>query len=655
MENLNLVKQFVSDLQIEGCVVHYGKKNKVHGQLTPENVQRVLEKHSNEDVYFLSGVGKDKKVRASDKDITRKCHFYLDFDIRNYWRDEYGEGVSNIEIKEIAVGLLESLKGDQMLRLWRYAVFTGNGMHLHYLGNPVPIESVDRWKSGMMQIIKKAESYSQMELDDSCKNAARLSRLPGSRNYKNNHKTLVEFIEVQRNASFDISIIERLGNTSKPSKGQDLSKKDGIPKSQRNSTLIRIGGSLRHRGLGEDAIFAALLSVNESQCKPPLEEKEVRKIAKSAASYENSTAKKLTPVTLCLADVEKEEIEWLWAKRIPKGKLTMIDGDPGLGKSWCCFAVATSVTNGVQLPGDNQDRKPSNVLLLTAEDSASDTLRPRMENLGANLTRITVLTGARDENNKEHHFSIAKDLDLIEDALSEKEYALIIIDPLNAYLGGDIDTYKDSDIRTALTPIAKLAEKWKVAILCIRHLTKSSGGKSIYRGLGSIAYTAAARSVLGVAIHPDNESQRVIVPIKNNLCSPALAVAYEIDEDGYFSWKGEVDVPLDSIFEVRSDKSYPSPALDDAKNFLLTVLWGDEDHKITDILAEAKDAGISKKTLERAAHKMEIRKTKKEYGEGGYWIWELPKKTKDSMENPWSSLEKKDTQEQLPLNDDSSD
>jgi RecA-family ATPase len=339
-----------------------------------------------------------------------------------------------------------------------------------------------------------------------------------------------------------------------------------------------------------------------------------------------------TPILQCLADVEPEEISWLWNNRIPIGKITMLDGDPGLGKSWCAYAIAASVTTGKPLPGDNRENKPSNVLILTGEDDPADTIRPRMDSIGANPKLVQMLPAVIGDDGKERHVSLVKDLGALEIALVEKDHSLVIIDPLNAYLGGGVDTYNDADIRTVLAPISKLASKHKVAILCIRHLTKTKGGSALYRGQGSIAYIAAARMALLVAKHPDNPNIRVIAGVKTNITGKSKSMSFEIDDQGMFYWRGEVDIDADTLLQATSENQKDS-TLQDAEQFLFDLLW-DTPMSAKEVFSQGEDAGFSRRTLERAKKSMKVLSKRN----GKSWAWQLSNNANDSRDDAWRSL-----------------
>lgn len=336
----------------------------------------------------------------------------------------------------------------------------------------------------------------------------------------------------------------------------------------------------------------------------------------------NGQAGETGPVLVTLANVPREEIAWLWPPYLPRRRLSLLDGDPGVGKSWLSLAIAAAVTRGTPLPGQESANEPANVLLLTAEDGLGDTIRPRLEDMGADLSRVKVLTAIRDGKGGERHPSLVVDLPALEQALAEGGYALVIIDPINAYLGTALDTHRDASLRAVLTPLASLADRWNVAILCIRHLTKGGRDRAIYRGQGSIAYTAAARVVHLVGVNPDNPQERVIACIKNNLAPQPPAIAFAVAE-GRFLWRGETSVTAAAMLAPDGDEGERS-AVEDAMGYLRESLSGGPmDQK--QMQREARDAGITDRTLRRAKARLNVT-SKREGGLGpaGRWVWSLP-------------------------------
>jgi hypothetical protein len=324
-----------------------------------------------------------------------------------------------------------------------------------------------------------------------------------------------------------------------------------------------------------------------------------------------------------IADVEREEVSWRWSGRLPRGKLVLIEGDPGTGKSWLTMAISTAVTLGNPLPGDAERFESQDVLIFSAEDGLADTIRPRLEDMGADLTRVQAVSAVMDANGAERFPSLADDLLYIDAALAAGGYGIVVIDPLNAYLKG-VDGNRDIDLRAVLGPVGALAERYGVTIICVRHLTKGSRDRAIYRGQGNIAYTAAARVVLLVGVNPDDGTEHVIVPIKNNLAPLATAMSFEL-VDGRFLWKGETRLTAEQLLAPDS-QGEERTARDAAVEFLSDAL-ADGARPTVEVYREANAMGIAKRTLERAKASLGI-VARPRYQEGKRgaqrWHWSLP-------------------------------
>ena len=237
------------------------------------------------------------------------------------------------------------------------------------------------------------------------------------------------------------------------------------------------------------------------------------------------------PPGLLLSEVETQDITWLWEKRIPRGKITVLDGDPGMGKS----LIAACVSTGRPMP-DGTPGKQGGVILIAPEDSPEETLKPRLEAAGGDPSQVLLLNTVEDLDPKrrkiyDRPFSLAQDLEILEDAIKRMQAVLVIIDPLMAVLGNTIDSSRDQSVREVFTPLAQLAERTGCAILMIRHLSRGSAGHPLYRGAGSIGIIAAARSGLIVAPDPSDEQRRVLAPTKHNLSQPASNLTYQVIEN----------------------------------------------------------------------------------------------------------------------------
>jgi archaellum biogenesis ATPase FlaH len=293
-------------------------------------------------------------------------------------------------------------------------------------------------------------------------------------------------------------------------------------------------------------------------------EKSAEDIIKNPYSlYEQS---KQAPVTF-LSDVESQRVDWLWHRRIPLGKITILDGDPGMGKSLLSIYIAACVSTGQPMP-DGAPAKQGKVILIAPEDAADDTIKPRVEAAGGDPSQVLLLDNMELLNIKdtkkikfnERPFSLAQDLGILEQAIKQTGTILVVIDPLMAVLGHNIDSSRDQDVREVLTPLAHVAERTGCAILVIRHLNKGSSDNILYRGSGSIGIIAVARIGLLVAHDPDDEQKRVFATIKNNLSKTAPNLSYQIAENEqgapYIQWLGENHNATSMLLRPGTNISY---------------------------------------------------------------------------------------------------
>ena len=319
---------------------------------------------------------------------------------------------------------------------------------------------------------------------------------------------------------------------------------------------------------------------------------------------------------ICIADVEAETVSWLWLPYIPLGKLTLLEGDPGIGKSWVGLAIATAVSLGKGLPGTEAIESAS-VVLASAEDGLGDTIRPRLDGMGADIGKVHAIKGVLDFGNG--------DLAILEGYIQEVRPALVIIDPLVAYIGAGVDLHRANETRTVMAKLADIAEKHGCAILAIRHLAKGGTLKPIYRGLGSIDLAAACRSVLLTGCDPDNPEKRGIVQIKSNLAPIGKSIGFELRDDGFY-WTGESDLTYQKILSAEDMDS--KSARDEAADFIRDELANGL-VEAAQVWRDAEEAGLSKITVKRAKAMLGvITRRQSESGEtrgGGKWTWELPR------------------------------
>ncbi len=284
---------FIRDLQISGCLVQVGMVNMILGAIDHKNYGRFVLTNVDKDLYFLGGVDPLRgRERARDEDVKQKNHFFIDLDLR-----VKNPLISDTDIKEVGYSLEEILAKHQHLCDWRYICFSGNGLHVHYFGNPVPLKSLEHWREGMKNLISTFEKHTGMEADKGCINAARLCRLPGSWNNKNGRHTQVEILLHHPHKKFNVGLIEQSGaktaQYAKSAEADDTEKKwekglEGVAQGERNETAASITGRLLHgldKELWETSGWGGLKEWN-ARNTPPLPESELRDIFKSIAKRE---------------------------------------------------------------------------------------------------------------------------------------------------------------------------------------------------------------------------------------------------------------------------------------------------------------------------------------------------------------------------------
>lgn len=331
--------------------------------------------------------------------------------------------------------------------------------------------------------------------------------------------------------------------------------------------------------------------------------------------------------TVCFADIEPKPINWLWPDKIARGKLTLISGDPGLGKSLITVALASAVSTGARWPVGGGNAPLGSVLMLSDEDSKADTIRPRLDAAGADCTKVhgmqMIQEITEDGETLNRGFSLSTDIDRLATRVDEiGDVVLIEIDPISAYLGG-IDSHKNADVRALLSPLSELAERFNVAVVVITHLNKGSG-LAMYRSVGSIAFTAAARTAWAVTKDKDDPARRLMLPVKNNLGNDHSGMAYQVktaaNDAPVVMWEpNPVEIDINEALSTVSDDEHWAKS--EAEDWLLGELNGTP-LPANDVKRRAAEAGFSWRTVERAKAACRVRSKKD--GMHGPWLWWHP-------------------------------
>jgi hypothetical protein len=337
--------------------------------------------------------------------------------------------------------------------------------------------------------------------------------------------------------------------------------------------------------------------------------------------------RRFQPISQCVT----QPVQWLWPGRLALGKLAMLDGDPDLGKSLLTLDLCARLTRGLPFPDGAQGPGPANVVVLSAEDGV-ETVRPRLQALGADLDRVFVLAEAADGDEP---IRIPTNLAPLDEIVGDTSARLVVFDPVMSFLHPGILCASDSSVRQGLLPLANLAQRRQSAVLMQRHLNKNVSNRSLYRGLGSIAFLAMCRSGYLVARDPQQPSQCVLAQVKNNLAPPQPSLAYRIDggqdEPLSFTWLGPSPFTADQLL-TRVLGRVPKQRQCAAE--FLTELLQSGPRTAREVWEACQQQRLSERTVNRAKGELLIRSARR--CEDGKWVtyWLLPSQ---SLPNPASA------------------
>lgn len=453
-------------------------------------------------------------------------------------------------------------------------------------------------------------------------------RLPGTINHKYEHKPSVRQLWFKTNEysinempkhvyqKLDPSeLLKEYKKKIKPSTLKLLTAKYPT-QGKRSEVIWRINNDLAEQGFDAHIRFNLLKASvwNKFAGRDDEEVQLMREVEKVEASGKLSKAVEDKdddgPTVIRMSKIEAEEVQWLWYPYIPLGKVTLLEGDPGLGKSWLTMSLASYISDRKKLPGA-KERLQGKVLLMSAEDGLGDTIRPRLDALEADVGKV---------------YAYAKPVYLDEDGMSEVEEQiemlkplLVIIDPIVAYMGSKVDLFRANETREIMSGLGRLAERHQCAIVAVRHLTKGGKDKSIYRGVGSIDITAAARSALMVGPHPEEANHRCVCHIKSNLAPKGQTIEYSLTPDrrNPFRWEGFNDFTAEDIMKANPETLNSQNLEQEAEQFLSSAL-SNKSMKQDILYRDAAAAGISEKMLRKVADRLGVKKFK---SNGGYkWL-----------------------------------
>lgn len=609
---------------------------------------------------------------AKDSDIVRRRWLLIDCDPRR-------KGTVSATDAEKEAARRKMIEIDEFLaaRGWPAPVIgdSGNGFHLLYR---IDLPGVDgELVVRVLRTLARLFNDDEVQIDTKVGNASRICRLYGTPACKGEHTRdrphrlsqivtipdelqvlLVELMQSLIDDSGDCPV-EAEDQPTPPTLAAKVrpSRPEAIEQARNELATMApsIAGNHGHDrlilaasiavndyGLTEVEAFDLLTSEFNPRCDPPWNDADIRrKIGEAKKKPPNRPAKGIgiestEAIVVRFSEVKEERLEWLWPNRIPLGKLTLLAGDPGLGKSFVTVDMAARVSTGSPWPDcPEQDQPVGSVILFNCEDDIADTVLPRFNRAGGDPSKVLALQGiattdSRTGKRRQRGFSLDIDLPhLITVLESNSDSRLVVIDPVSAYCGKN-DSHKNAEIRAMLAPLAELASRYRVSVVMVTHLAKGIGGKSVYRAMGSLAFAAASRALWHVAKDHDDDKRRLILMAKLNVCEETTGLAYRI-QDGVVCWE---DTPVNFTADDYLAKEGKSDAgkqrrTEQGEVTKQAVNW------LTDKLSEcsylatvaknmAEDADIAPATLKRAKKLAGVKSHRIGFGRESVVWWTLP-------------------------------
>ncbi len=527
---------------------------------------------------------------------------------------------------------------------------TKNGGHLFWLlfpQLPPTPENVAMWKNVQKRLIQVFNG------DKNAADVCRVLRVPNSKHLKDpNDPFEIKTISYKSQCLYTLDEL----NEVLPIYTESEFNSDKVPAKDILREGVKVGEGMRHMAMAQVAGFAlkdartpeqvelarlALYGWDRFIVKSP-EPFESRKkeldnaingIWRKELSERNITVNnKSKAVIQCFADIKPEPINWLWPERIALGKLTLIAGDPGLGKSLISVTISAAISKGYAWPVGGTSAPIGDIVFISAEDDPGDTVRPRLDAAQADCSHVHILKAIQsvelDSEGKptQRMFSLKNDIPVLEEVLTSlPNCKLVVVDPISAYMDGT-ESHANADVRGLLAPLAELASRYKVAVVAISHLNKNSNGNAMYRTMGSLAFVAAARAAFLVTKDKDTSGRVLILPIKNNIAKVKTGMAYSVieAENGapVMVWETEpVEMTADDALSIGGQSDEEKGDTDWAIDFLEDILRKGP-ISATEIFKESKKLGIREKALRRAQKELDIKPRKLSFAGG--WVWSMP-------------------------------